>query len=330
MGGRGRQQDHQPEARAPLGRPVLYNVLTICLLLGAGYGLSFSTACSDRCLLNSDCAPGRICVEGGCLVQCVRHPDCPLEQFCFTGGCRPLRPGDPPVCRYDSGCDDAAIIDAAVPDASLDTGLDAGQDGRDARSGDGGRVGDGGGSRPRIGDGGEPIVGEAGVRDGFQLRDARLGDGELGDGMMGDGPPPPDFDLTGIYAVNSTLIVATGGEMSPGDVERRIGTLRWRNDNMYRLEMLGQEAEFLFNIDELDLSSPEGRMRYQFEYEIQYSTKECEVRELRFQRGRFTASTEGFRFLASEEREVFFSGKECDEEPYLARFSVIWSPVPEP
>lgn len=304
--------------------------MTIGMVLALAYGLSASSGCSDRCLLNSDCAPGRICIEGGCLLQCVRHGDCPLEQFCFGGGCRPLEPGDPPVCRYDFGCEDAAIPDVAIIDASLDAGQDARPGQRDARMGDGSVAGDGGPMGPRIGDGGMPIFGEAGIPDGFQIRDVSIGDGNVGDGNMGDGPPPPDFDLTGIYAVNSTLIVATGGEMAPGDVERRIGTLRWRNDDIYRLEMLGQAAEFLFNIDELDLSSPEGPMRYQFEYDIQYSTKECEVTELRFQRGRFTASTEGFRFYAAEDREISFSGKECDEENYLARLSVIWSPVPEP
>ena len=86
MGGRGRQQDRQANGQTSLARPVLYNLMTIGMVLALAYGLSASSGCSDRCLLNSDCAPGRICIEGGCLLQCVRHGDCPLEQFCFGGG----------------------------------------------------------------------------------------------------------------------------------------------------------------------------------------------------------------------------------------------------
>jgi hypothetical protein len=326
MSGRGRQYDRRVRVEPAQARAVLWNAVTICVLLGVAYGISSSAGCSSRCLLNSDCTAGRICVEGGCLIQCVRHPDCPLEQFCFNEGCRPLRPEDPPVCRYDTGCGDAVIEDGGAIDAALD----AGRDGRglsDSSLGEGGLFGEAGVPR---GDGDPPIVGEAGLGDGASLRDAISRDRGIRDGFMGDGPPPPEFDLTGVYVVNSTLIVDTGGPLTVGEVERRIGTLRWRHDAIYRLEILGQEADFLFNIDELDIASVEGPTRYQFEYERDYTVLDCDVHEIRFQRGRFIPSTDGFRMFAAEERNVSFSGEECNEQDYFARFSVVWSPVPDP
>ncbi|MCA9542019.1 MAG: hypothetical protein KC620_24145, partial [Myxococcales bacterium] len=75
--------------------------------------------CTERCLLNSECGEGEVCLEGRCLTRCKTDQECPQALFCLSGGCQVPDPEARPVCRDDAGCVDAAVEpegDAAFAD----------------------------------------------------------------------------------------------------------------------------------------------------------------------------------------------------------------------
>lgn len=300
--------------------------------------------CTETCLLNGECAPDQVCLEGDCRLTCSADRDCPSEQFCFGGGCRGLVAGEVPPCRDDAGCADAEV-DAAPPG-------DMGVEPFDMALVDLGASVDRGPSADLAIDGGvsdfdgvpdaEPT--DAGLSDGDldgepldgDLLDGDLPDGDLLDGDL-DGGLPDVFlvdggvgvDLGGLYAVTSTVVVATGGDLSAGDVIHRIHRLVLLGGSRYRIEVFDTEGEPVLTA-EADFAAPEGQDRYQFEYTLPLPAPDgCLGAEVRFQRGNYAAAPAGSRLMAAEERTIRYDGDDCPAG-HLVRLDVVWSPLPDP
>lgn len=267
--------------------------------------------CTSPCLLNGECAQDELCLEGQCLRRCTIDEDCPVDVFCISGGCQLPAPGERPICREDNGCPDVAIDmapvpdmavpdvaipDMAIPDMSLDMSLDAGDVGFDA----------------------EPDL----------AVDMAIPDADLRDGIMDAAPPP--FDLTGIYTNTSTVVVATGGEVAPGELTSRVVSLVLVEQTRYRMQVFDVQGALVFSVDEIDLQSPDGDGRYQFEFTRSIEAPPaCEGFETRFQRGEFVElETGGYRLTAAEDRTTFYEG--CGVQGFLIRYDVTWAPLPLP
>lgn len=305
------------------------------------------SGCTDTCLLNGECPGATVCLEGSCRTPCLVDTECPVDLYCLGGGCRALAPGERPPCRDDGGCAEADMqvsVDAALdaeggPDAVVgpDGALDAGPrldgavlDGAlpDGLLTDGGPL-DGGLPDGAMLDGGLPD----GTPDGAML-DGGLLDGAFFDGSADAMRAPVDggvaIDLTGLYAVTTVVVVATGGELSEGDEQRHIHRLEWLGGTRHRLEVYATDGVFE-HAALIDLASPDGPGRYQFEYARAAPAPEgCEGTEVRFQRGRFEVFQPGYRLLAGEERTVVFDGADCAVEGYLVRVEAEWIPLPPP
>lgn len=314
--------------RAPLGVALS---LAVALLTSAG--------CTDTCLLNGECPGATFCLDGVCRTACTVDDECPIDEFCLGGGCRGLAPGERAPCRDDAGCleDDMAPMADMTPDVALDLALDLGPDSAldalaDAAldSGpDGGPIADGGldglldGGPDGLLDGGADAVLEP------------LPDGMPGDMSADSGPLDGGLgvDLTGLYAVTTTVLVATGGALTADEELRHIHRLDWLGGTRYALEVYATDGAFEHRA-EIDLASPDGPGRYQYEYPLDVPAPEgCVGSELRFQRGTFEAFEPGYRLLAGEERTVRFAAAdqaECAAEGYLVRVDLVWTPLPPP
>lgn len=298
--------------------------------------LTLLAGCTETCLLNGECPGDEVCLDGQCRTPCTVDLECPLEQFCLGGGCRSLAPGERPPCREDTGCPepDAMVVDLAVLDRAVDDAFDLGPEPPDPDAGpdpdaapdpDAGR--DGGVGDMRLVDSG-PF--ELGPPD-LDPTDGDPTDGGLLDGGSDGGPDGgAGVDLTGLYAVTTAVVVATGGALASGDELRRIHHLTRLDGTRHRVEVYTTDGAFEHRA-EADFASPDGPGRYQFEYALPVEAPEgCEGVELRFQRGRYDAFEPGWRLVGAEERAVSFEGPECAAEGYLVRVDATWIPLPPP
>lgn len=273
--------------------------------------------CTDQCLLNGECPGDTLCLDGHCRTPCVDDRACTVEQLCLGGGCRALAPGERAPCRDDSGCPDP---DLGPPDLGPD--LDPGPADLGARDTAPDPIRDAApdldppdGSTPDLDLGPDDAALDLGPDAHF---DAEPADGDLG------------VDLTGLYAVTTTVLVATGGDLAEGDDLRGIQRLDALGGTRYRLEVYGTDGHFEYGV-EIDLASPDGPGRYQFEYTRDTPAPDgCVGTETRFQRGRFEEAPPGHRLLAGEERVVRYAGDDCAADGYLVRVETIWQPLPPP
>ncbi len=320
---------------------------TAGLIGGVLLAVALLTGCTETCLLNGECPGETVCLEGTCRTPCVLDTACPVEQFCLGGGCRALEPGERAPCRDDAGCLEPDMLLEAEPDAApdalsdpdgapdaalLDLAVDMGSPpdggamdgaGADAALLDG-AVLDGAGPDAMLLDGGglDGAVSDATLLDGGTDL-GPLTDGFLADGGLG-------VDLTGLYAVTTTVIVATGGDLAAEDELRHIHRLDWLGGTRHRLEVFATDGAFE-HAAEVDLASPDGPGRYQYEYPLAVPSPEgCAGTELRFQRGLFEPFEPGWRLLAGEERTVRFEGEQCGADGYLVRVDMVWTPLPPP
>lgn len=328
-----------PDGGASLSRrwgaahPVM--LLTLATVFGAAAG------CTETCLLNGDCPTTQICLDGSCQVPCTMDVECPIDLWCIGGGCRDVRPGERPPCRDDAGCDagpeaslprDAAVdaetdaetgavVDATMADAVADASMDALVDASTDAMTD------------ALVDAAVDAAGDGALADGGP--DGRVVDAAVDaivDAVVDAAEPlDPADDLSGLYAVGSTVIVTTGGPFSTGDVEQRIHRLIRRQGTVYDLEVYTTDGILVFVAGEIDFRTPEGPMRYQFEFPraLPIAVEACEGVETRFQRGSYVAGEAfGFVMTADEERTIGYAGEACGLEGYLERMEVVWQPLP--
>lgn len=290
---------------------------SIAWVLACALGGPLSTGCTAPCLLNGECGTDELCLEGQCRRRCTVDGDCPVGVFCLGGGCRLPAPGERPICRDDGGCppdaalDPMARIDMAVAldmavDMAIDLGLDASVDAGVSDAGD-------------AGDAAPPV--DLAV-------DQAIVDADLRDGQVDAAGPP--FDLTGIYTNTSTVVVATGGEVAPGEVTNRVVTLTLLEQTRYRMEVFTVEGELVFEVADVELASPDGEGHYQFEFTRPVpAPPACEGQETRFQRGSFVElEGGGYRLNAPEDRTTEYLG--CGVQGFLIRYDVVWAPLPAP
>jgi hypothetical protein len=137
------------------------------------------------------------------------------------------------------------------------------------------------------------------------------------------------FDLTGLYTVASTVLVATGGEYEEEQEIRNIIALTRLNGSRYRVEAYDLDGVREYVIANVDFVAPEGAGRYQFEYtrRIPYRLN-CDLVEVRFERGRYAAATHGFQLTGSEERNYALNGEACSPNAYIVRTDTVWVPLP--
>lgn len=344
----------RPERHERPGPRRRIGLLAPPLLLAA---MLLTGGCTDTCLLNGECPGETLCLDGVCRTPCTLDVECPLDEFCLAGGCRPLEPGERPPCRDDAGCLEADM--SALPDLGFEAPDDmAPATDPDAASPDLGDVSPDEGAPADGGEDGGPDTGfDAGLDAGLDASPDGAFDGGPTDGSMPDGSMPDasltdasladaavdveprdpgsfdgglGVDLTGLYAVTTTVVVATGGALVTDDELRHIHRLDWQGGTRYTLEVYATDGAFEHRAD-VDLASPDGPGRYQFEYPLGISAPEgCVGTELRFQRGMFEVFEPGYRLLAGEERVVRFEGEACAAGGYLVRVDLVWTPLPPP
>jgi hypothetical protein len=275
--------------------------MTLCVL-----------GCDDRnCQFESDCPTGKACMAGECVRLCTESEQCAGENVCLEGRC--IAPESIPACdgaacpdmgeEVDAGLilvDDSGV--AMSPDANSSEDLDQGA------------------SQPRLED-------DAGV---FQRVDSGFMGVDFGMGAQSDGGVSSrGFDLTGLYTVASTVLVSTGGDFEEGREIRNIVALTRLNGTRYRIESYNLDGVREYLIPNVDFVAPEGAGRFQYEYtrRIPYRLN-CDLVEVRFERGHYAAAPHGFQLQGSEERTYALDGENCMPSEYIVRTESAWVPLP--
>ena len=268
--------------------------------------------CDDKsCQFESDCPSGKSCVAGECARLCTESEQCSAGNVCTEGRCLPMESA--PEC--DGGaCPDIGTESDAMTGMTEDSGLFAFDDAATMDDLDQGTT------EP-------PLMDDAGV---IQRVDSGLDRTDLGFEPQGDGGiVTRGFDLTGLYTVASTVIVSTGGDFEEAQEIRNIVALTRLNGTRYRIESYNLDGVREYLVPNVDFVAPEGAGRFQYEYSrrIPYRLN-CDLVEVRFERGRYTAAPHGFQLEGSEERTYALDGENCTPSEYLVRTESVWVPLP--
>ncbi|MEE2787663.1 MAG: EB domain-containing protein [Myxococcota bacterium] len=277
---------------------------------------------AGKCTFNSDCENGQVCSGGACIIPCEMTEECPMGQMCLEGQC-----GTPPAMG------DACVLEAGCPDAAMDAAID---DQAEA------------GMMPNM------MTPDAAARQDMAMAPMTNGNmtATLDMAMQPAQPAPdmginstPDFgstnadggsgpaatglNLSGTYSVLSKVLVVTGGMLEEEMEIRHVAQLEVLAGTRYRLSVFDLDGVLQYRIPNLDMATPEGAGRYQYEYERRSPERmDCDRLETYFERGRYEMGVFGFRLLGTQDRRSELAGERCQPMPFIVKLETVWTALP--
>lgn len=269
---------------------IVPSVLLLSMLLVVGCS-------SKKCLFQSDCMEGQVCVESECRQACDEARQCPADFACRSGACYP---SEPQVCDEMGGCDadmgmmSSTQMDMSLPvDASMVTVVDSGML--------------------------MPLDSGLAMDRGIQPVDMAVVDMSLPfDAAVVD---DSRFNLSGSYMVVHTLVFANGGALGEGEEERNNIELTAISNNRYRLEVRDDVGRQVLYVDPaVNFAHRDGVGFYDFQYPWNVEVDDtCYYVEIRSQSGSYRQGPRGYTMQGRENRSVCT----CLPEPINARVPMI-------